>query len=120
MHERKVFLNFLVVSCKSAFKGILGRSFLVKLDTLASPTYLKVTYQDEEWRSVIINVDLEEVGWILACIWGNILALIPEVEDEQMYTTTLYLDAREEEVRPTQTESLNPSISAIKLRGQRR
>lgn len=59
-YERKVILNFLVILCRSAFRGIIGRSFLAKLDEAASPVHLKVAYHDIKGRLVIVSVDLEE------------------------------------------------------------
>lgn len=49
--ERKVILNFLVVSCKSAFRGIMGRFFLENLDMVASHVHLKLIYHKvkESW-----------------------------------------------------------------------
>lgn len=47
MSQRIVTLLFLVIHGRSAFKGILGRSFLVKLDVVASIVHLKIAYQDE-------------------------------------------------------------------------
>lgn len=60
MHERKVILNFLVMLCKSSFRGILGRCFLDKLYAIASPVHLEVTKHDKVGRLTNINVNLME------------------------------------------------------------
>lgn len=59
LDERKVTLKFLVILCRSAFKGIIERSFLVKLDVVASPVHLKVAYHDKEGNLTAVNNDLE-------------------------------------------------------------
>lgn len=56
--ERKVILNFLIILCKTAFRGIMGRSFLVRLDVVALPVNLKVTYRGVDKRSTIISANL--------------------------------------------------------------
>lgn len=58
--ERKVILNFMIIQCRSAFKGILGRSFLVRLDVVASSVHLKVTYHNVEGRLVLMTADVDE------------------------------------------------------------
>lgn len=45
---RNVTLNFLVISCRSAFEGILMRYFLAKLDLVVTPVHFKITYHDME------------------------------------------------------------------------
>lgn len=42
----KIILNFLAISCRSAFRGILWRSFIVRLDALTSPVHLKLAYHN--------------------------------------------------------------------------
>lgn len=74
MRERKVTLRFLVISCKTAFKGILGRSFLVKLDGIEFPVHLEVTYHNMEGKSIVVMADLEEEKWIKEIILKDILA----------------------------------------------
>lgn len=54
-------LNFLIVSCKSIFIDILGRSFMVILDAVASAVYLKVTYHDAEGMSATVSANVDEV-----------------------------------------------------------
>lgn len=50
--EIRVILNFLIIPIQNAFRGVLGKSFLAKLDAVASPVHLKVTYHDaDEGRS---------------------------------------------------------------------
>lgn len=58
--ERKVILNFLIILCKTAFRGVIGRSFLVSLDVVDSPVNLKVTYHVVDKRPNIISANLEE------------------------------------------------------------
>lgn len=41
-NERMVNLFFLVIACRSTFSGILGISFLAKLDAMASSIHVKV------------------------------------------------------------------------------
>lgn len=42
--ERKLILNFLIISYWGVSRGNLGRSFLTRLDVVASLVHLKVTY----------------------------------------------------------------------------
>lgn len=58
--ERNVIFDSLLIQCRNTFRGILGKSFLAKLDTVTSLVHLKVTYHDKEGKSTIISVDLEE------------------------------------------------------------
>lgn len=74
MRERKVTLRFLVILRRSAFKGILGRSFLVKLDVIEFPVHLEVTYHDMAGKLIVVMVDLEEEKWIKEIILKGILA----------------------------------------------
>lgn len=59
--ERKVILNFIIIQCKSFFRGIPGISFLERLDDVASLVHLKVTYHDAEGRLVSMNAAVYEV-----------------------------------------------------------
>lgn len=79
--ERKITLNFLVISCISVFRGISGRSFLAKLDEVASPTLLKVTYYNNEGKPTMIHINLEEVKHIEVVIFKNLLSS-PVVTEE--------------------------------------
>lgn len=58
--EIKVTLVFLVIPYKNAFKEILERYFLAKLDAIASPVHLKIMYHDTEENHTVINAILEE------------------------------------------------------------
>lgn len=98
--ERKVILNFLIVPCKSAYKGILKNSLLANLDVVALPVHLKITYHDVEGRLVAIIVDFKEARWILVHLSGDILALILGAYEEQGNYATYELDPRKVEVRP--------------------
>lgn len=60
MHERKIIPKFLVIPCRNAFRGILGRSFLSKLDVISFIVHLKVTYHDREGRLTTVSIDLEK------------------------------------------------------------
>lgn len=53
--ERKVPFCFLVVPCKSAFSGNLGKSFLATLDAVASSVHLKVTYHNDDGKPIVFN-----------------------------------------------------------------
>lgn len=44
--QRKVILNFMLILCQSAFKCIIWRSFLLRLDAIASSIHRKVTYHN--------------------------------------------------------------------------
>lgn len=61
--ERKVILNFLVIPCQSALKGILGRSLLEMINAVTSLIHLKETYHNVEESSVIVRVDVDEEKW---------------------------------------------------------
>lgn len=86
---------------KSALKGIIGRSFLAKLDVVASTLHLKIAYHDEKWALATINMDLQEKERIQRRIHEYILTSISKICDG------FNLDAREREIRPTQTENSN-------------
>lgn len=105
--ESKLILNFLVIPCRGAFRGILGRPFLVNLYEEASRVYLKVTYHDMEVRPVIASADLEEARWIKELIREVILASTPRKEN-QGDTYTFDLDVRGEEIRPTPDGEFEP------------
>lgn len=60
MDERKVTISFLVVTCKRVLSGILGRSFLERLDVVASPFHLKVAYHISEGKPIVISSNLKE------------------------------------------------------------
>lgn len=78
--ERKLTLHFLVVPCKSAFSGILGKTFLEKLDVMASPIYLKVTYYKNPRKSFRLNADLKASRLIREVMLKNFLTtpLVPK------------------------------------------
>lgn len=59
--ERTIILHFIIIQCNSFFRGILGRSFLERLDDVASLVHLKVTYHDAEGRLVSMNANVYEV-----------------------------------------------------------
>lgn len=59
MHT-KMALMFLVIQCKSAFKGSLERSFLERLDAVAYTVHLKVTYHNEEGTPVTVGANLQD------------------------------------------------------------
>ena len=59
-HKKKVILNFLIGSCKSTFRGILGRSFMERLVVVASPSHLKVIYHEDKRRLAIASIDVDE------------------------------------------------------------
>lgn len=74
MRKRTITLTFLVIHYKSAFKGILGRSFLDKLDMVVSMVHLKIAYHEEKGVLSTITTDLQEVERIL--ILGDILTSV--------------------------------------------
>lgn len=115
VHGRKVTINFLIITCSSAFKGIMGRSFLSKLDEVASPVHLKIIYHDMEGKSNVTSTDLEEARRIKEIIQKNILALSAEVEEGPENINMFDMDIREDEVRPVPTGSSRPSNSATIL-----
>lgn len=71
--ERKVIPNIMVISCRSMFKGILGRPFLARLDAVASLVHLKVTYHDEEGGPTVVSFEVDEAKWIKEIIQKNII-----------------------------------------------
>lgn len=97
--KEKVLLMFLIIPCKSAFRGILGRSFLKKLDVMASLVNLKVTYQDMEGRPTPISPILKESKKVKELIHKDILAWLLGSKENSVNTSTFALDARKEEVR---------------------
>lgn len=92
--QKRVTLTFLLVLCKSVSKGILGRSFLERLDAVASTFHMKITYHDEEGISITVGANLQEARRINIITRKNILASNSRSSDE------FDLDAREEELRP--------------------
>lgn len=74
VHERHVTFKFFVILCKSAFKGIIGISFLAKLDAVASLVHLRLAYHNMEWKSTVVNVYLEEAMKIKGIVFKDILA----------------------------------------------
>lgn len=52
-------IQLMVVSCKTIYNCILGRSSIVVLDTLASIIQLKMKYHNVHDKAVTICVDLE-------------------------------------------------------------
>lgn len=57
--EMKMILNFLVISGKSVFRDITWRSFLAKLDAVAFPAHLKVTYHIMGGRLATVGTELK-------------------------------------------------------------
>ncbi|CAL5183272.1 unnamed protein product [Lathyrus oleraceus] len=86
---------FLVIRCKSAFEGILGRSFLARLNIVYSTFHLKIVYHDEEGILVTVGENLQEARRVGRIIRKDVLASEPRGSDE------FGLDARDDEVRPT-------------------
>lgn len=74
--KRKVILNFLVIPCRNAFKGKPERSFIGRLDAMASPVHLKVTYHNIEERLVIVNADVDEAKRIKEIMHKDLLTLV--------------------------------------------
>lgn len=72
MHT-KVTLMFLVIQCRSAFKGSLERSFLERLDADASTIHLKVAYHNEEGTPVTVCANLQEARRIRRIIHEDVL-----------------------------------------------
>lgn len=71
----KVIFIFLAISCWSTFRGILGRSFLERLNALASSIYLKVAYHDTEGSTTIVSFDVDEAKRVEEIVQKDILAL---------------------------------------------
>lgn len=61
---RYVTINFLVILCINAFIDILGRSYLVNLDVVASPVHLKRAYHDTNGKPTVTSADLGEANRI--------------------------------------------------------
>lgn len=51
--------KFLVVPCKSIYKCILNRPFVLALDVLGSPIHLKFKFHNIHVKSITINSKLE-------------------------------------------------------------
>lgn len=73
-HERKIILNFLIISCQSAFIGIIWRSFLKRLDVVASSFHLKVTYHNMKGRSILVTTNIDEAKLIKLIVQKDLLA----------------------------------------------
>lgn len=58
--KRNLILNFMIIPCQSAFRGILERSFLERLDAVATPVILKVTYNNAEGTLVLATTNVDE------------------------------------------------------------
>lgn len=86
-------LTFLVIQCRSSFKGILGRSFLARLDVVASTIHMKITYHYEEGILITVGVDLQVARRINRIILKNIMALASKSSDK------FELDTHEDKVR---------------------
>lgn len=71
--EENVTLSFWVVPYKSAFRGIIGVSFLEKLDVMSSKVYFKVTYYNNTKRLVVLNTDFKTSRHIRKVILKNLL-----------------------------------------------
>lgn len=97
--EKKVTLSFLVILCMSTFKGILGRSFLAKLDVEAFPIHSKVTYHDKEGKDTMINIDLDEAKHIKEVTLKDIITLLVVVEEGSWKVSMFDLNVRKDEVR---------------------
>lgn len=100
-YERKVILSFHVISCKSVFRDILERSFLERLNVVASSVHLKGTYHYREGMSGIFGVDLKEANRIQKLIQREVLTIMSGARGNSGYTNTFNMDACEDEVRPT-------------------
>lgn len=94
MHRRKMTLTFLIIHYKSAFKCILGRSFLTKLDAFSSDVHLKIVYLDEEWAPLTVGPDLWEARRIKRIIREKVL-----VSDSRS-VDGFDLDSRKDVVKP--------------------
>lgn len=116
--ERKEILNFFVIFCKSAFRGILGRYFLVKLVAVASPIHLKITYKDMKGMSTTVSVNLEEIRWIKELVQEDILASMLGTEKNSGNIYTFDMSAREEEVRHTSDGEYWSCMSLSHLGGE--
>lgn len=86
-------LIFLVIQCRSSFKGILGRSFLEKLDALASTVHLKIAYHDKWGVPITMEEDLRVARRIRKEIPKVILTLT------SMDREVIDIDARKSEIR---------------------
>lgn len=74
-HERKLILHSMIILCWTSFRGILGRSFLKRLDMVASLVHLKVAYNDAEGRSVSVIADVYKVKRIKGIIQKGSLSI---------------------------------------------
>lgn len=88
-------LLFLMIQCKSAFKGILGWSLLDKLDVVSSTIHLKITYHDKRGVTTTIKAYLEEENRIRRRIHEDILTSASKNCDK------FNLDVHEGKIRPT-------------------
>lgn len=109
-------LIFLVIQCKSSFKGILGRSFLAKLEALASTIHLKIAYHDKWGAPITMEEDLRVARRIRKEIPKFTLTLTSRDREE------IDIDARKSEIRLSFDDEFkfvelgdNPNIS-IKIR----
>lgn len=59
-HQRRVTLLFHMIQCKNAFKCIIGRSLLARLDAVASTVHMKITYDGKDEISITVGADLQE------------------------------------------------------------
>ncbi|KAI5424665.1 hypothetical protein KIW84_030742 [Lathyrus oleraceus] len=80
-------------------EGILGRSFLAKLDEVASQTLLKVTYYNNDGKPTMIHINLDEVKHIEVVIFKNLLFSPLVTEDCSWKVNMFDLDAREDMIR---------------------
>lgn len=95
MNQRIINLLFLVVQCRTVFKGIPGRSFLAKLDIVTSTFHLKIAYHDEKGAPITIKEDLREARRMKMEICKGILTLALKNSND------LDLNMCEDEIRPT-------------------
>ncbi|XP_050876358.1 uncharacterized protein LOC127080069 [Lathyrus oleraceus] len=109
-YERKVILSFHVISCKSVFRDILERSFLERLNIVASSVHLKGTYHDREGMSGIFGADLKEANRIQKLVQREVLTIVSGARGNSGYTNTFDMDTCEDEVRPTPNDMVHPNV----------
>lgn len=66
---------------------------------MASPVYLKISYHNEEGKTIVINANLKKVSCIKDIILKDILASSAMVEEGPGKADMFDLDARKDEVR---------------------
>lgn len=78
-----IILFFFIVSCKSAFSGIIGTYFLATLDVMASPVHLKVIYLSDAESLIVLDVDLRTTRSICDAIIRKLFTTIMVSEEAQ-------------------------------------